>query len=83
LKVKQDILGMNRIDNLLENNLSSCMTVKHPFLSQRWHIQSSIFSFNIFPFIVSLFIVSAVNIHIIVYKLILVHKAERYSQDRN
>lgn len=82
-KIKQDIPGMNRIDNLLENNLSSCMTVKHPFLSQRWHIQSSISSFNIFPFIVLLFTVSAVNIHIIVYKLVPVRKAERYSQDRN
>jgi hypothetical protein len=82
-KTKQDIPGMNRINNLLENNLSSCMTVKHPFLSQRCHVQSSIFSFNIFPFIVSLFTVSAVNLHIVVYKLVPVRKAERYSQDRN
>ena len=74
---------MDRIDDLLENDLSSGMTVKHPFLSRRWHVQSSISSFNIFPFIVLLFTVGAVNIHIVVYKLVPVRKAERYSQDRN
>ena len=74
---------MNRIDNVLENNLSSGMTMKHPFLSWRWNVQSSIFSFNIFPFIVLLFTVGAVNIYIVVYKLILVCKAECYSQNRN